>query len=229
VKRRLVIAVDGPGSSGKGTAARGVAMALGYDYVDTGALYRAVALVAQRRGVSWDDAALMTALARSLRLLFDWHEGAMRLQADGEDVTRDIRADDIGQGASLVSRHAGVRDALLDLQRALAAKGGVVMDGRDIGTVVLPNADLKVYLDATLDERVRRRHEELLRRGETVSVAAVRDALLKRDKQDTERAVAPLRVAPDAVVVDTTDLTVRQAVDALLALVRSIDTKKGNR
>ncbi len=229
MNRRLVIAVDGPGSSGKGTAARGVAMALGYDYVDTGALYRAVALVAKHRGVPWDDAARMSELARSLRLVFDWHEGALRLQADGEDVTRDIRADEIGQGASLVSRHAGVRDALLELQRALAAKGGVVMDGRDIGTVVLPNADLKVYLDATLDERVRRRHEELLRSGETVSVAAVRDALLKRDKQDTERAAAPLRVAPDAVLVDTTDLTVRQAVDALLVLVRAIDTPKGNR
>jgi len=229
VKRRFVIAVDGPSASGKGTAARGVAMALGYTYVDTGALYRAVALVAKRRGVPWDDAARVSDLARSLRLVFDWDEGALRLQADGDDVTRDIRTDDIGQGASLVSRYAGVRDALLDLQRGLAANGGIVMDGRDIGTVVLPGADLKVYLDATLDERVRRRHEELLRRGETVSVAEVRDALLNRDRQDTERAIAPLRVSPDAVLVDTTDLTVRQAVDALLALVRAIDTKKGNR
>jgi cytidylate kinase len=229
VKRRFVIAVDGPGSSGKGTAARGLAMALGYTYVDTGALYRAVALVAQRKGVPWDDAERMSELARALRLAFDWHEGALRLQADGVDVTRDIRSDEIGQGASLVSRHPGVRDALLDLQRSLAAKGGVVMDGRDIGTVVLPDADLKVYLDATLDERVRRRHEELLRHGETVSVTEVRAALLQRDKQDSERAVAPLRVAPDAVVVDTTDLTVRQAVDALLALVRAIDTNRGSR
>ena len=123
-----------------------------------------------------------------------------------------------------MSRHPGVRDALLGLQRRLAEGGGVVMDGRDIGTVVLPNADLKVYLDASLDERVRRRHEELLRRGETVALDDVHEALVLRDRQDTERAVAPLRVAPGAVVVDTTDLTVRQAVDALLLLVRAIDT-----
>jgi cytidylate kinase len=221
----LTIAVDGPGSSGKGTVARGVAAALGYRYVDTGSLYRAVALLARRRGTPWSDAAAVEALARSVALEFVGDGEVHRVLADGEDVTRDIRDDEVGQGASLVSRHPGVRDALLGLQRALAAGGGVVMDGRDIGTVVLPDADLKVYLDASIDERARRRREELVRRGETVSAEQVREALVLRDRQDAERAVAPLRVAPGAVVVDTTELTVRQAVDALLALVRAIDTR----
>jgi cytidylate kinase len=224
VQRRLIIAVDGPGSSGKGTVARRVAAALGYRYVDTGSMYRAVALLCRRRGVAWSDGDAVAALARGLTLDFDWDGDVLHVFADGEDVTREVRDDEIGQGASLVSRHPGVRDALLGLQRQLAAGGGVVMDGRDIGTVVLPNADLKVYLDASLDERVRRRHEELLRRGETVALDEVHDALVLRDRQDSERAVAPLRVAPGAVVVDTTDLTVRQAVDALLLLVRAIDT-----
>jgi CMP/dCMP kinase len=224
VHRPLIIAVDGPGSSGKGTVARGVAAALGYRYVDTGSMYRAIALLASRRGVAWSDADALAALARSVVFDFEWDGDVHRVLADGEDVTRAIRGDEIGQGASLVSRHPGVRDALLGLQRGLAAAGGVVMDGRDIGTVVLPNADLKVYLDASIDERARRRREELLRRGETVTAAEVRDALILRDKQDSERVVAPLRVAPGAVVVDTTELTVRQAVDALLALVRAIDT-----
>jgi cytidylate kinase len=224
VHRPLTIAVDGPGSSGKGTVARGVAAALGYRYVDSGSMYRAVALLASRRGIAWSDADAVAALARSVVFDFEWDGDVHRVLVDGEDVTRDIRGDEIGQGASLVSRHPGVRDALLGLQRALAAGGGVVMDGRDIGTVVLPNADLKVYLDASLDERARRRREELLRRGETVTAADVRAALLLRDRQDTERLVAPLRVAAGAVVVDTTELTVRQAVDALLVLVRAIDT-----
>lgn len=217
--RRLTIAVDGPGSSGKGTVARGVARALHYQYVDTGAMYRAVALLARRRGLSWDDGPAVAALAATLRFAFDWDGDLLRVEVDGDDLTREIRADDVGQGASRVSRHREVRQALLGLQRALGAGGGVVMDGRDIGTVVLPDADLKVFLDASVDERARRRHEELVRRGEAVHLAEVREALIARDRQDRERDVAPLRPADDAVLVDTTDLTIRQAVDTLLALV----------
>jgi cytidylate kinase len=227
VRRARCIAVDGPGSSGKGTAARGLARALGYQYVDTGAMYRAVALVARQQGVSWDDAPALARLAERLTFSFSWDEDLLRIVVDGRDVTRAIRADDIGLGASHVSRHPEVRAALLGLQRALGAAGGVVMDGRDIGTVVLPSADLKVFLDASVDERARRRHEELLRQGEAVHFSEVRDALERRDRQDRERPVAPLVPARDAVIVDTSDLTARQVVDRLLALVEGAADDSG--
>ena len=215
---RIRIAVDGPGSSGKGTVARAVAQQLGYTYVDTGAMYRAVALEALRHDVDWDDAPALAALAKSLVFDFRWDGEVLRVLLDGVDVTRDLRRDAMSTGASRVSRHAPVRDALLDLQRGLAARGGVVMDGRDIGTVVLPDAELKVFLDAALDERARRRWEELVRRGDPVHYATVREALEHRDKRDRERDVAPLKPAADAVRLDTTDLTIRQATDAVLQL-----------
>jgi cytidylate kinase len=184
-------------------------------------MYRAVALEARRRGIDWDDVDQVASLARSLRFEFEWDGDVLRVRVDGEDVTRAIRADDVGQGASRVSRHGPVREALLGLQRRLGAEGGVVMDGRDIGTVVLPAADLKVFLDASLEERARRRHEELMRRGETPSLAEVTAALGARDRQDSERDVAPLRAAEDAVHLDTTALSVAEAVDALLSIARA--------
>ncbi|MCB9681521.1 MAG: (d)CMP kinase [Alphaproteobacteria bacterium] len=216
----MAIAIDGPAGSGKGTVARGVAHALGYRYVDTGAIYRAVALEARRRGVSWDDGPALAALAGALHLDFVWDDDVLRVVVDGQDVSRAIRDDEIGTGASTVSRHPAVRDALLALQRSLGARGAVVMDGRDIGTVVLPDAALKVYLDADLDERARRRHEELLRRGENVHLAEVVAAMTARDRQDMERATAPLRQADDAVRVDTTALTVPVVVARVLTLAR---------
>jgi CMP/dCMP kinase len=214
----ITIAIDGPASSGKGTVARAVARALHYRYIDTGAMYRAVALVAMRRGVPWEDGEELGALAASLRFSFEWDDDVLHLMVDGEDVSRIIREDAIGTGASTVSRHPEVREALLDLQRALGHEGGVVMDGRDIGTVVLPDAQLKVYLDASLDERARRRHDELLRRGESYAYEDVLTAIRARDRQDMERATAPLKVAEDAVVVDTTDLSIPQAIRKVLEL-----------
>ncbi len=218
MKRGISIAMDGPGSAGKGTVARGVARALGYQYIDTGSMYRAVALYARRSGIPWTDEGQLARLASALRFRFVWNGDVLRVEVDGEDVTREIREDVIGQGASNVSVHPLVRTTLVELQRALAAEGGVVMDGRDVGTVVLPDAELKVFLEAGLDERARRRHDELARRGEPVSFASVRDALEARDKQDRERAASPLKAAPDAIHVDSSDLTIRQAIDAVLAL-----------
>lgn len=219
MSRRLTIAVDGPGSSGKGTVARGVAAALGYQYVDTGAMYRAVALVARRQGISWEDAERLSDLARSLRFSFSWDGAALRVTVDGEDLTAAIRADDVGTGASAVSRHKPVREALLALQRELGAVGGVVMDGRDIGTVVLPGADVKIFLDAAREERARRRYEELSRRGEPTTLQEVLSALDARDKQDRERAHAPLRPAEDAVLLDTTAMSIEEAIASVVGRV----------
>lgn len=218
---RIAIAIDGPGSAGKGTIARAVARSLGYAYVDTGAMYRAVALFAGRSGLDLDapDEDALTELARRLQFAFGWDGDILQVEVDGEDVTRAIRSEEAGQGASRVSALPGVRQALLGLQRELASEGGVVMDGRDIGTVVLPEAELKIFLDAELEERARRRHEELVRRGEVVRFDAVLEDLRARDARDRSRDTAPLRPADDAVVIDTTDLTIRQVVDRVLALV----------
>lgn len=216
----IAIAIDGPASSGKGTVARAVAQLLGYRYVDTGAMYRAVALVAREHQLSWDDGPALGRLAARLRFDFAWDEDVLRVWVDGRDVTRTIRQDGMSIGASAVSRHPEVRNALLGLQRDLGAQGGVVMDGRDIGTVVLPGAELKVYLDASLDERARRRHEEIVRRGEVVHLDDVRANMDARDRQDASRDVAPLRVADDAIVVDTTDMTVPSVVRRIKELAR---------
>jgi CMP/dCMP kinase len=222
MNKALTIAVDGPGSAGKGTVARGVAQALGYQYVDTGAMYRSVALFAERAGVPWTDEARVARVARDLQFAFIWDGDVLRIVVNDEDVSKIIRTAHVGKGASDVSALPAVRAALLELQRALGAQGGVVMDGRDIGTVILPNSELKVFLDASLDERARRRHEELIRRGEVASFADVRSQLSYRDKQDSERAIAPLKQADDALLVNTTDLTIPQAVAAVLGLAQAL-------
>lgn len=219
--KRITIAVDGPGSAGKGTVAKGVARALGYQYVDTGAMYRAVALFCRRRGIAWNDDQGCADVASTLQFEFAWDGDVLRVVVDGEDVTAAIRQDGIGRGASDVSALPAVRKALLGLQRDMGAKGGVVMDGRDIGTVVLPDAELKIFLDADLDVRAHRRHEELIRRGEVVPLNQVRAGLAFRDKQDSEREVAPLKQAKDAVYVDSTKLSAAQVIDRVLEMVKA--------
>ncbi len=218
--RRIRIAIDGPASSGKGTVSRAVAASLGYLHIDTGALYRAVALSAKRAGVSWEDPAALTALVVSLplSLVSDGAEAAVHV--DGEDVSDAIRGADMGEGASAVARHPGVRDGLLGLQRRLAVGGGVVMDGRDIGTIVLPDAELKVYLTADLEVRARRRTDDLALRGEVVPYDKVLADLTVRDHRDMTREVAPLRAAHDAVVVDSSLLSVDAAVRAVVESAR---------
>lgn len=213
----ISIAVDGPGSSGKGTVARKVAEELGYQFVDTGAMYRTVGLLALRAGVDPRDAEATARIAAAIRFRFAFADGRLRVYADEADVSEAIRGEEVGKAASAVAVHPAVRTALLGLQRGLGAAGGVVMDGRDIGTVVLPDARLKVYLDAALDERARRRWMEHPER----SFEQVKAELAARDLQDSTRATAPLRRADDAVLVDSTGRGIDEVVAEIVALARA--------
>ncbi len=217
----IAIAIDGPASSGKGTVARIVAAALGYAYVDTGAMYRGIGLACLRAEVDLDDAEGCGAVAGAHRISFRHDQSAeQRVLLDGEDVTGAIRTPEAGGAASSVARHGPVRAALLDQQRAMGRDGSVVMDGRDIGTVVLPDAGLKVFLTATLEERARRRCLELSRRGSPVPLDEVSAEIAARDKQDSSRAVAPLAKAHDALELDTTNLSAGEAAEHIVTVAR---------
>lgn len=216
------IAIDGPAGAGKSTIGALVAERLGYLFLDTGAMYRAVALAAQRRGVDPDDGEQLAKLAREVRVAIGpptVRDGrAYTVLLDGDDVTWAIRAADIDRTVSQVARVAAVRDAMVQQQRALADRGRVVMVGRDIGTVVLPTAERKIFLTASAAERAKRREEELRSRGEVRPRQELLQEILRRDQLDSERAVAPLRAADDAVVIQTDGLSVGQALDRVLAI-----------
>lgn len=216
-----MVAIDGPMGSGKGTVARLVARALGFRHVDTGAMYRAVAWKALREGVPLDDLQAVAELARRTRVDLDTEPEGNRVWCDGEDVTDAIRSVQVNAAVRRVAANPGVRSVLTERQRSLAREGGVVVEGRDIGTVVLPDADLKVYLVASLDERARRRWQELRARGEDVSLEAVRELVREDDEAAQTRAVAPLRRAEDAVVVDSTSRSPEEVAEEIARLVRS--------
>lgn len=217
----IIIAIDGPSGSGKGTLARRLAQALGYRHVDTGAMYRAVAWRAHQLGYALDAEDALATLAATAELSQD--EG--RVTIDGHDVTRAIRTPDIDQSAARVARLPRVRAALVARQRALGGDGGVVMEGRDIGTVVFPEAQVKVYLDATAEERARRRALDAAHTGSRTGLGDVQSAMAARDQSDTTRSVAPLQAAPDAVYVDTTGVSAEEVFERVLALVRAGGTK----
>jgi cytidylate kinase len=217
----IIIAIDGPSGSGKGTLARRLAQALGYRHVDTGAMYRAVAWRAHQMGHALDAEDALAELAATAVLAQD--EG--RITIDGHDVTRAIRTPDIDQSAARVARLPRVRAALVARQRALGAHGGVVMEGRDIGTVVFPEAQVKVYLDASAEERARRRALDVAHTGGRTGLGDVQTAMAARDQSDTTRTVAPLQAAPDAVYVDTTGVSAEDVFERVLALVRAGGTK----
>ena len=207
-----IVAIDGPAGAGKSTVARQLARRLGFTIIDTGAIYRSVALAAQRAGVSWDDdPGLARLLDAGLGLTFRGERVLLR----GEDVTEAIRTPEISRGASVVSARPVVRQKLLQLQRDLgrAAPRGAVLEGRDIGTVVFPDADVKFFLTASDEARAQRRHAELAEKGLSVPLPEVLADQRRRDKDDTERAIAPLRAAADAVVVDTTGFDLGQVVE----------------
>jgi cytidylate kinase len=204
VPERINIAIDGPASSGKGTVARLVASRLGFTYIDTGAMFRAVALQAEAKGVSWTDQRALGALVEAIQFAFTWQDGEMKTLVNGVDVTGALRREDIGLGASAIAVFPAVRAGLLSVQQALSQGGGVVMDGRDIGSIVLPDAELKIFLDASVGERAKRRTQELSRKGVEVSVEYIEKEIIARDTQDKNRATAPLIQTPDATYLDTT-------------------------
>ncbi len=219
----LTIAIDGPAASGKSTIGRLLADRLNFVYFDTGVMYRAVTHAVLDRGVPIEDEAGVTALAETLAIdivLPTVDDGRQyTVLADGDDVTWAIRRPDVDRGVSPVSAYAGVRAALTAQQRRIGQRGRIVMVGRDIGTVVLPDADLKIYLDATVQERAWRRYQEVMERKEPVDYDAVLASMRRRDKIDSRRALAPLQVADDAVVLDTTGMDVQQVVKKIVNLV----------
>ncbi len=216
--RQLVIAIDGPAASGKSTTARLVAERLGYLYIDTGAMYRALGLKARRLGIPLSDLAAVAAVAEGTEIRQEQVAGGVATFLDGEDVSVAIRSPEISQAASDISTIPAVRRRLVALQQAMGRSGGVVMEGRDIGTVVFPDAEVKVYMEASLAERARRRGSELSARGIAARADELESQIAARDHQDSQREDSPLAVAPGAVVIDTTGLTVAQQVDRVVAL-----------
>ena len=218
--KTVTIAIDGPAGAGKSTIARKLAAELGYYYVDTGAIYRTVAYFLDLLGISPKDLDGVSRYIDELTVELEYdEEGKQHMIMNGMDVTDEIRTPDISQKASLVSAHAVVRDMLLDMQRDVAKKHNVIMDGRDIGTVVLPRATVKIFLTASAEVRAQRRCDELLAKGQKANLAQVLKEIQQRDHQDMTRAVAPLKQAKDAVKVDTSDLDIDGVVAAIKAII----------
>ncbi len=223
MSKATTIAIDGPAASGKSTIGQMLAEKLGYLYLDTGAMYRAVALAALKRGIDIDDEESVSRLAETIDLeILPVHSDSdgrqYTVMLDGEDVTWQIRSPEVNSVVSHVAAYRKVREAMTRLQRAIGRRGKVVMVGRDIGTVVMPDADLKIYLDASVEERARRRYRELLERGESVRFGEVVEQIRKRDSLDSRRSLAPLRPADDAVIIDTTNMDIEDVLDRALEL-----------
>jgi len=211
-----IIAIDGPSGAGKSTISKLLAEKLGFMYIDTGAMYRTAALLALEAGIPLTDGKRVAELCRNLEFSFRVEGDLVHVLCNGRDVTAAIRTHDMGMHASDVSKNPEVREALVALQRALGKKHDAILEGRDIGTVVFPDAEVKFFLDASLDERARRRHRELQGKGETVSFEEVKETMRKRDINDSQRAIAPLKAADDAILVDTTGKDIPTVINELI-------------
>lgn len=228
VRESFQIAIDGPVAAGKSTAAKGVADKLGFLYVDTGAMYRAVALEARKQGIPWDDEEAVTEMVNGLNLELvkpNGDEGDGRLVTvllDGEDVSLEIRSNEMGEGASQVSAYSGVREVLVAMQQNIAAGESVVMEGRDIGSRVLPKAQMKVFMTADEEERVKRKWEFLREKGFDTPIEQVREDLVKRDERERTREIDPMKPTADAWVFDTTGMSETEVVERIVGKVREL-------
>ena len=216
------IAIDGPAGAGKSTIAKTIARKLGFVYVDTGAMYRAMGLYFLRKGVDDQDGETIAAMCPEISVTIEYVDGEQQVLLNGENVSGLIRTEEVGQMASVTSAQPAVRAALLQLQRDMAKSANILMDGRDIGTNVLPNAELKIYLTASADVRAKRRYDELTAKGTVCDYEVIKHDIIKRDHQDMTRATAPLKQADDAVLVDSSDMTIDQVVEAIIAEYKKV-------
>lgn len=226
MSEKLIIAIDGPAGSGKSTTAKLLAKKLGYLYIDTGAMYRAVTLYAIKNNLL-DDEKKIIELAKHLNIVLKFENGQTKVSVNGKDVTEEIRSLEVNQNVSPVSKIEGVRKILVEKQKEMGKDGGVVMEGRDITTVVFPNADVKIFLTATIDERAKRRALEFEQKGQPVDIEKVKQNILERDRIDSSRDVSPLTKSPDAVEIDTSNLSIEQQVDLILEETKKVANKKG--
>lgn len=226
MSEKLIIAIDGPASSGKSTTAKLLAKKLGYLYIDTGAMYRAVTLYAIMNNLL-DNEKKIIELAKQLNIELKFENGQTKVSVNGKDVTEEIRSLEVNQNVSPVSKIEGVRKILVEKQKEMGKNGGVVMEGRDITTVVFPNADVKIFLTATIDERARRRALEFEQKGQPVDIEKVKQNILERDRIDSSREVSPLTKSPDAIEIDTSNLSIEQQVDLILEETKKVADKKG--
>jgi CMP/dCMP kinase len=220
-ERNFILAIDGPAGAGKSTVAKRLAKALGFLYMDTGAMYRALALKVAENGIEPENTEQVNRILQDARIELSERDGQNRVYLDGRDVSEQIRTPELSQLASKVSTLKAVRDKMVELQRAMGAKGGVVVEGRDIGTVVFPNAEIKIYLDASPQERARRRVEEINSRGGKANLEETLAETKERDHRDQRRTLAPLRKSEDAVVVDSTSMDINQVVSRIQQAIKA--------
>lgn len=220
MKKRAVITIDGPAGAGKTSIAKIVSRKLGYNYIDTGAMYRAISWKAFREKIDLKAKEKLIKMVRNTKIELKNRDGMVRVYLDGKDITNKIRNKRLAEGASILATVSEVREQLMKIQRRMGSSGGIVVEGRDIGTVVFPRADYKFYLDASIKERVLRRYRELKAKGEEGQLAELEKAIRSRDKRDRTRGVAPLKIARDAVVIDSTDMSKKEVVEFILKRIQ---------